>query len=841
MLKGQFALLVIGIGWLGLAEPVRAESVTPPPEPTATIPAQPIDLSQLPRPATTVQEWQAQLDAATVSVTGVQVKPTGSELEIILETAAGKRLTIDASKFRAEGNTLIAEIANASLALPSGQAFSADNPTADIAAVQVNQLAPGTIRVSVVGKEALPKTQVTLKNGGLAYALNPGKADEDQEVVVTNQRPGYRAPNATTGTKTDTPLRDIPGSIQVIPRQVLQDQGVTTLSDALRNTSGVVPQREFSNNTDSRFTIRGFANESANLRNGFRLVNPQIAPSNIERIETLKGPVSVLYGQFEPGGVINFVTRQPQPNPSLQADLTIGQFNFYEPSLDLTGPLTPDKKLLYRFNVAYRNAGNFRDFVEGSQISIAPTLQYNITANTSLTFGYEYFYSRQTFDDGLPIDPVSLNLPIQRFLGGASDSYRNSTHNITLTFAHRFNDNVSLRSGFNASINRSFVQAFRLSEYDPTTGNIDRFYTLDDRPTRQDTFSWQTDLTLKFRTGFVRHQLLMGFDLAREINLNAASQADTGFLINVFNPVYDTPIPPRTSNFSSERITDTLGFYVQDQITLRSNLKLLIGGRFDITSFQNRFFEFFEGETSSVDERFSAKAFSPRVGLVYQPIQPVSLYASYSRSFVPNNASARGGAVIEPTRGTQYEVGIKAELRNFALTLAAYQIDKTNILTADPTDPDFVIAVGSARSRGLELDISGELRPGWNVIASAFVNNTVITEDNDLPVGNRLINAPNYGASFWTTYTLQSGAAKGLGFGAGIFYTGNREAELPNNFVLPGFVRADAAIFYRRDRWRLGVNIKNLFNTRYLESSQNSRLVYPGAPLTVQGTVSFTF
>ncbi|NJK28641.1 MAG: TonB-dependent receptor plug domain-containing protein [Acaryochloris sp. SU_5_25] len=261
------------------------------------------------RPATTVKEWRAQVEAATVQVTGVSLNRTDTGLEILLQTAEGKPLQVDATKFRRESNSLIADIPNAVLALPDSQEFIADNPVADVATVQIIQQDANTIRVSVTGNNALPKSEVTLKAGELAYSLNPeaNEADEETEITVTaeKEQEGYRLPNASTATKTDTPLRDIPQSIQVIPRQVIEDQQVIQIQDALRNVSGVQQTNTFGGSRDS-YIIRGFDQfRGAFLRNGFReggLSSPPVETANLERIEVLKGPASVLYGILEPAG-----------------------------------------------------------------------------------------------------------------------------------------------------------------------------------------------------------------------------------------------------------------------------------------------------------------------------------------------------------------------------------------------------------------------------------------------------------------------------------------------------------------------------------------------------------
>jgi iron complex outermembrane receptor protein len=287
-----------------------------------------------------------------------------------------------------------------------------------------------------------------------------------------------------------------------------------------------------------------------------------------------------------------------------------------------------------------------------------------------------------------------------------------------------------------------------------------------------------------------------------------------------------------------------LGIYLQDQIAFSDNFKLLIGGRFDTVD-QNQFDRLSDTRTIQYDE-----AFTPRIGIVYQPIQPISLYASYSRSFAPNFAQSANNTFLEPERGTQYEVGVKVDFNDkLSATLAAYEITKTNIATPDPNDPDnFSVPIGEQRSRGIELDISGEILPGWNIIAAYGYTDAEITQSNDLRVGSRVPRVPEHKVSLWTTYQFRQGDLQGLGFGLGLYYLSDRVGgDIPTNeaddtFTLPSYLRTDAAIYYKRDNWRAAINIENLFGVRYFESFNFGRnTVIPGAPFTVIGTISFEF
>ncbi|MEH2404221.1 TonB-dependent siderophore receptor, partial [Nostoc sp.] len=283
-----------------------------------------------------------------------------------------------------------------------------------------------------------------------------------------------------------------------------------------------------------------------------------------------------------------------------------------------------------------------------------------------------------------------------------------------------------------------------------------------------------------------------------------------------------------------------VGIYLQDQVTLLPNLKLVIGGRYD--SFDTSS-EDFSNPDEPQNSSANSHAFSPRVGIVYQPIEPISLYASYNRSLIANLGTLKAGRIqIEPSYGTQYEAGIRAELldKRLSVNLAAYDINKTNIPTTDPNNDQFSIAIGEVKSRGIELDVAGEILPGWKVIASSFLNDAYVSKGyTGLPEGRHLTNAPYHGASFWTTYEFQKGNLQGLQFGAGLFFKGDRTANLDDPFILPSYVTTDALIAYKRDNWRAALNFKNIFNVKYYES--NDYLTFPQPPFSVQGTISVTF
>lgn len=803
-----------------------------------------------------------------VEVTGVRVNPTQTGLDVILETDEGEQLQVSP---QTKGNTYIADIPNAVLRLSSGNTFRQAKPATGIAEIIVTNQNANSIRVTLIGEASVPKIELFDSDEGLIFGVTPvasstqpqpaqtepetpsAEADEEIEVVVTGQQQedGYLVPEASTATRTDTPLRDIPQSIQVVPQQVLEDQKAVRLRDALRNVSGVFVGNTFGGTTDN-YNIRGFADATI-LRDGFKenfaegLSLRDLA--DIEKIEVLKGPASVLYGYVEPGGAINLVTKRPLDDPFYNIDLSIGSYGFYRPSIDFSGPLTSDKALRYRLNLAYQNADSFRDFVDSERVFAAPVFGLKLGDRTNLSINTSYLYDRRTIDRGIvAIGREVADIPRDRFLGEPGDFRRSEQFNIGYRLEHEFNDNLKIRNGFQFLQNNESVFNTNATELDEATGTLYRDYF--DNANEYKIYALQTDLTSKFRTGSVNHQLLFGFDLQRNtiegFFRTPFDAFDTSVedrqtpSIDIFNPIYNVR-PPDRSSFIFRRddltTTDSLGIFLQDQIALADNVKLLVGGRFDTITQE------LDDELNDSESSESNDAFSPRVGIVYQPIQPISLYASYSRSFAPNTGIGFDGSLLEPTRGTQYEAGVRAELNSaLAATLAAYEITKTNIATTDPNDPAFSIAVGEQRSRGIEFDISGEISPGWNIIASYSYTNAEITESEDYPVGNKVPNVPHNKASLWTTYEFQNGGLQGLGLGLGLFYVDARQGDLENSFELPSYMRTDAAIYYRQNNWRAAINIQNLFGIRYFETSELGRTtVIPGAPLTVVGSFTVEF
>ncbi|MBF2063232.1 MAG: TonB-dependent siderophore receptor [Calothrix sp. C42_A2020_038] len=816
-----------------------------------------------------------------VSITGVKAKPTEKGVEMILETSLGDKLQVTN---RSKDNSFIADITGGQLRLANGEAFTfkSEKPIAGITEITVTNIDANTVRVTVVGEKALPVVELFDDNTGLIFAVASTetatkppetprveekpvtekpqeKPDDPIELVVTGEQDGYNVPNASTATRTDTPLRDIPQSIQVVPQQVLRDRNVRTVTEALETVSGITPgNRAYGGSPITFKIIRGFDQTGtgiANFRDGF----PDgdfytLSPiRTVERVEVLKGPASVLFGAGEPGGIVNTVTKKPLSDPFYELGFEAGSHGLYQPSIDLSGPLNSDKTALYRLIASYRGSSDFQGFSDTRLTTIAPSLSFKLGERTNLNLYYEY-----TKLFGKPASGLSN----AAFLSDGSLTPRNfatyypslsqvnvDTHKFGYTLNHKFNDDWQLRNNLAINLTRfaeNIATGFVITNDDRFLDEFDSSRGVFDRTN----YFAQIDLLGKFKTGSIAHQVLVGFDFNRFQNVGDRINADTSLPpLDIRNPNYDitTPTFSTRNTFSDFNfLRKSYGIYLQDQIAFGENLKLLIGGRYDWVTNDIKGDFNTPGDVITLPKRHDS-AFSPRVGIVYQPSQDVSLYASYTRSFQPlsgfDNLSPDEDVTFEPSKGTQYEIGVKSDFLDGKLsaTLSAYQLTKTNILTPDPANPLRSIQTGEQRSRGIELDIAGEILPGWKVTAAYAYTNAEVTKDNTFPVGNQLANAPKNQASLWTTYEIQKGNLKGLGFGLGLFYVGERQVDLSNSLTLKDYFRTDTVLFYRGDGFKASINLRNLFDIDAPAFAYSSTYVQRTEPFTVTGSISWEF
>lgn len=652
---------------------------------------------------------------------------------------------------------------------------------------------------------------------------------------------GYRATRSATGTKTDTPLKDVPQSVNVVPRSVIEDQQDNRLVDVLQNVSNVQPGSTIGNRAEN-FTIRGFRTETF-ARDGV-VNNPLFTNetfvdlSNVERVEVLKGPASVLFGQGDPGGLVNIVTKKPQRDFGANGSLEVGSFDYRRGEADVTGPLDAGGSLTARLTGAYQKTDSFRDFFTDSERkAVSPTLQWQPRDTTTITLGLDYTEQSLPFDRGLvAIGSKVAAIPNDRYLGEEFSHFDSNKVALQGKIEHEVNDWLTIRQVSRFDRGESLRFSADPQGNASAAGNLNRRARIQNDDTEYSDFN--LDATARFETGPLRHAVLFGGEYgkaSRDLDWKLYSLAS----INVFNPVYGATPGSFTSATAQTNDIDLYGLYLQDQIDLGEQVKLLVGMRYDS-------FDQTQGQISGATITNTAQsdsAISPRAGIVWQPVAPVSLYVSYTESFKPQTSTDSSGHALQPETGQQYEVGTKVDVipDRLSTTLAVFNLTRQNVSTTDPNDSSFSIATGEQRSRGVELDVTGTLRPGWQMIASAAYLNSEITKDSTYQ-GNSLVGAPTWSGSLWSTYKIGDGPLKGLGFGGGVTAVDARNGAIDNSFSVPGYMRVDASVFYDlNDHVRFSVAGKNLFDTDYIETPVGRTEIYAGEPLTVLARLTATY
>lgn len=677
-----------------------------------------------------------------------------------------------------------------------------------------------------------------------AAALAQSEADAEIVVLGTREQ-GYRATVAPQTNKSDTPLKETPYSVQVVTRELIRDRGITTIGEALRYVPGFSPQVGFGASND-RFYVRGFITPY-NLKNGLRrsAYAPDEQLQNVEQVEVLKGSASALYGRFEPGGVVNFVTKKPLEESFAEVSALYGSFDQLRLTGDFSVPLSETWGL--RVNISHDDRDGFRDFTFSRDTFIAPVIQWKPSDATSVTLEGEYARKRGYFDRGFANDPLFLEAPRERQFGEEDARYANKGGVASLFVDHRFSDALSGRIAFGYSdfTKDSYYYAFGfppVSRADPADPKVNRRTSL--AYDRQTDLTAQAELYARFATGAVEHKALFGVEYGYDHWRFDVRNPPFGVNIPIDfdNPVYGQRAEPSVLVADGAWNSDSTAIYAQDELKL-GNWRLLVGGRYDWNELRNR--DYLAGTGEGETKR---GAFSPRAGLTWTPVPALSLYGSWARSFRAqvDVGRLRDGSLPKPLIGESWEVGAKAELFGGTLTptLALFDITRRNVAVSDPVDFDLVIQIGKSRSRGIEVEIPAVLTPQWRLLANYTYLDAKILEDSFATPGARLVNAPRHSASLWTTYDF-AGSLKGASAGFGIQHIGSRAGNTDNSIVLPAYTRVDANLAYEFDAGfgplRAQLNVLNLFDKFYYDSGGAFIPLYPGAPRTVTASLSYRF
>lgn len=641
--------------------------------------------------------------------------------------------------------------------------------------------------------------------------------------------------------KTDTPLRDTPQSATVVTRSQMADQAMQSMADVVRYVPGVsMGQGEGhrdaptlrGNSSTADFFVNGVRDDAQYLRDVY----------NVERVEALKGSNAMVFGRGGGGGVLNRVSKEA--GWARTGDLTLagGSFDHRRATIDLGDAV--DERAAVRLNGLFESSGGFRDGMALRRSGINPTASLLVGAGMLLKLDYEHFVDDRTVDRGIPsFQGVPSRAPLTTFFGDRDESYSHTRVNAAGLSAERmFGGGVTLRNRSRWVQYDKFYQNVYASSAVNTAGTGVNLAAYNSATPRSNVFN-QTDLLSEVLTGRVRHSLVAGVELSRQMTDNFRQ---TGYFAGgaTTMPVpFDRPAIASGATYRQSAtdgdnrvVADVRALYVQDQIELSPMWQAVVGVRVE------RFaLHFYDNRTGDVLER-DDRLVSPRAGLVFKPAPALSVYGSYGVSHLPSagdqfSSLTATTRALEPERFDNYELGVKWDVSPaLALTSALFRLDRTNSSAPDPGDVGVIVQTGAQRSTGAELGVTGEVTDSWQVAGGYAVQRAVISSTTSAATAGRMVPlVPHHTLSLWNRYQLR----RSTGVGLGVIHQAEMYAAIDNAVTLPAFTRVDGALFLGLvPRVRLQLNVENVLNRRYYATSHGNNNIMPGAPRTLRVSVT---
>jgi len=662
------------------------------------------------------------------------------------------------------------------------------------------------------------------------------------EAVSVTAPGGYQVPSISTATKTPTPLRDVPQSVTIVTRELMRDQMMTSVGDVMRYAPGVsVHQGE--NNRD-QIIVRGNSSSADFFVDGVRDdVQYYRDLYNLERVEALKGPNAMIFGRGGAGGVVNRVSREAAFGSTREVSLQGGMFGQKRFTFGLNE--AANNKVAVRLDGMYENSDSFRNFVGLERYGVTPTANIVAGANTKIRLRYEYLNDRRTADRGITSfqgRPADVN--VGTFYGNPNLSdVRAQVHLVSSTIEHRAGALLVRNHTLVGNYDR-FYQNFVPGAVTPSKDQV-ALTVYNNATDRTNVFN-QTDLTTTVRTGPLRHTLLGGAEFGHQITNNVRN---TGFVNNTTTsvlapysaPTISTPVTFRQSATDADNhlTTNVAALYGQDQVELSSHVQLLAGvriDRFDLTYHNNR-----NGDTLSRPDNLV----SPRAGIVYKPVAPVSVYGSYSVSYLPSSGDQFASLTtiteqVKPEQFQNYEIGAKWDPNSaIAVTTAVYRLDRTNTRATDPNDPTRIVQTGSQRTSGYEFGLNGRVTRLWSIAGGYSYQDAYVTSATTAAApGAQVAQVPHHNVSLWNNYQVHPR----LSAGVGIIRRSDMFAAIDNTVLLPRYTRVDAAGFFNLSpQLRLQVNLENLLDERYIINADSNTNLSPGAPRALRVGLTAVF
>jgi iron complex outermembrane receptor protein len=719
-----------------------------------------------------------------------------------------------------------------------------------------------TVLVAAGGSAAV---QALAQTQGQAQGEPSGDGIVLAPIVVTGQGEspigpvrGFVARTDFSATKTATPLIETPQSISVVTEDQITATNAETLSQALTYTPGITFQSGAYSRLNDDFMIRGFnvaTGGSGMLRDGLKLqsnvYDGNQEPYGLERIEVLRGPSSVLYGQLTPGGVVNAISKRPTDTPFHELNAEYGTYGRTQFSGDTGGPIDENGMLSYRLTGLWRDSGNWVDHVPDDKLYLAPAFTLRPSDATTITFlsDYQEIYTR--FAPPMPYDDLhSGRVPRDLFIGQQGyDKYDSRSYTLGYQFEHKFNDSLTLRNAlryYHADVAWNYLSYGTLRPDNSLTRGVVN------RDEASNGFTTDTSLEAKVETGPVQHTLLAGVDTYGVSYDTDRFGGTVAPLNDIYDPIYDATVTVNSNNTGFKNSGSQIGVYFQDQLKIYDRLILLLGGRYDWadaynTSYRNQA----TLDALGVDRKQSRSdsAFTGRVGLLYLFDNGLAPYFSFSQSFDPtalNAGISRTGQQFEPSRANQYEVGLRyqPEGENLLVSGAIFRIDQDHVLITDPENNLFSIQTGKVRSQGIELEARASI--GALNLVGAYSYTDARTLEGQLK-DERLALVPYHNVAVWADYRLDGLGIEGLTIGAGLQYlsAANIPGAPDSKDDVPGRVLVDAMVAYdfgaldeRLTGTTLRLNAKNLFDKEYITCVDISGCRY-GEPFTVSATLGY--
>ncbi|HTS43671.1 MAG TPA: TonB-dependent receptor [Puia sp.] len=724
-----------------------------------------------------------------------------------------------------------------------------------------HHIKPGnyTIEISLVSYEPITKEVVVENNSIVNFSLQLKiYSKELQEVIVTTNRSQNQ--QTTTIGKIPVETKDLPQAVTVIDKEILARQQVLTLGDAIENVNGVYVMGT-TGGTQQEIGARGYIFGNSNTFKNGVLFNNSVMPemTGVERVEFLKGSAALLLGNVTAGGVLNIVTKKPVFENGGEISMRMGSYDFYKPSLDIYGLLNDSKMIAYRVNASYEKERSFRDDVHAERFYINPSFLIEAGKKTKVLVEGDYLTDNRTLDYGVGTINFTINdIPRSRFLGVPWSYNKAQESSITVTTSHQFNDNWQLKN----------ITGFYNYTYDlfgTTRPGDNGGFTMEENGNwvrgiqrsgvSEDYYSTEFDLTGKFNTGAIGHQLLIGamgyIDKPSSISYSSLLIYDS---INVFDLgkyPQRSDVPTLSAATQTYAPVDVFGLYVQDLVSITNKIKVLAGVRFNYEKTKSDVYTY-STEMHKVSTT-GAHPVTPRLGIVYQPTKKISLFASYSNSFTLNTGVDTSGHALPPSFINQYEAGFKSDWfdRLLSFNFTTYIIVNSDLaqtsLANGNTNSNIKELAGQVTSSGLELDLATKNIDGFNLIGGYSYNDTRYTKSNSYKVGSPLQYAPQNTINASVYYTFNARGLSGFNLGLLAFYIGGMDAgketrlTVPNDnrklIPLPAFTEFDFTAGYTYKKIAVRIKVSNLFNAMGYYAHEDES-INPIAPREFSTTLS---